>query len=218
MPSAKKSSLLFLSVILFTSFVLFSYLVAKEVFTRIDFDTTVRLQNHISGHFDLPFSILTMFGSVEITSLVWLIILGYSFIKKHFLTFFALGLFWAGLSVEVFGKIFLFHPAPPFYFYRGEGLVFPSGYIHTNYSYPSGHIYRTAFIITFFVTSLYLKKATGRRTVAILALVAFLGTMFISRIYLGEHWLSDTIGGMLLGSALGIIPALFTTSKNRQAG
>ncbi len=203
----KKSFLFFLSVILFISFVLFSYLVAKEVFTRIDFDTTVKVQNHIPSRFDLPFSVLTLFGAVEVTSVVWLGLFIASFLKKRYLLSLALFIFWLGMSLEIFGKVFLLHPAPPFYFFRGEGIVFPSSYIHTNYSYPSGHVYRLTFLVTFLVSSLYLLKVR-KPTLTILTLAAFLGIIYISRIYLGEHWLTDVIGGAALGSSLGIIPAL----------
>ncbi|HUD19873.1 MAG TPA: phosphatase PAP2 family protein [Patescibacteria group bacterium] len=31
----------------------------------------------------------------------------------------------------------------------------------------------------------------------------------IGKIYLGQHWLSDTIGGFLLGAGMGFIPVAF---------
>ncbi|MEX2027896.1 MAG: phosphatase PAP2 family protein [Candidatus Curtissbacteria bacterium] len=204
----KKPLLFFVSTLLFITFVLFSYLVAKEVFARIDFDTTVRIQDHIPGKFDWPLSLLNIFGSVEVTSLVWLAIASFALISKRFIMALTLCLFWVGLAIEVMGKILLFHPAPPFYFFRGESLAFPSSYIHTNYSYPSGHIYRTAFLITFFAASLYLTKIKNRNLVLIAALGIFWVLMFVSRIHLGHHWLTDVIGGSLLGASFGIIPAI----------
>lgn len=216
MASPKKSLLFFLSTILFISFVLFSYLVAKEVFSRIDFDTTVKVQDHIPGKFDLPFSILTLFGSIEVTSIIWVGLLILSFVKKHYRLSLALFIFWLGMSLEIFGKVFLLHPAPPFYFFRGEGIIFPSSFVHTNYSYPSGHIYRLTFLVTFLVAGLYLRQVKKHTLATIFTCGVFLALVFISRIYLGEHWLTDVVGGMFLGASLGIIPALIIKKGTSQ--
>ncbi len=211
--SSKRSLLLFISQILFITFILFSYLVAQKVFHQIDFDTTIQIQNRIPSKFDIPFSILTLFGSVEVTSLLWLGLLIISVIKKRYLLSFAFFIFWLGLSVEVFGKAFLLHPAPPFYLFRGEGIVFPSSYLHTSYSYPSGHVYRLTFLVAFALASLYLHQVK-KHTLTVFACGVFIALVFISRIYLGEHWLTDVVGGMFLGASLGIIPALTTYLKS----
>ena len=44
-------------------------------------------------------------------------------------------------------------------------------------------------------------------------IAAFDVTMLVSRVYLGEHWTSDVIGGVFLGSALGLFTGMFLNEK-----
>lgn len=209
-----KKHLLFLSICLFILFVLFSYLVAKETFTSLDFDTTVKLQDRLPGSLDLPFSLFSLLGLAEITGLIWLLFLLITLIKKYWLSAFSLFFLPLSLAIELFGKLFIYHPAPPNFFYRGIfQSPLPPYYIHANYSYPSGHMTRTAFLILFLMTYLLLRNKFRSRTLIQVILASFLLAMFVSRVYLGEHWLSDVIGGLLLGSSFGILSGL-TTSKN----
>lgn len=216
--SAKKI-LFFISLLLFIIFVYYSYLVAKETFTQIDFDTTVKLQDHIiSRRFDLPFSVFSILGSVEITGIIWFAILVLSVLKRYWLTVAASFLFWVAIALEVFGKVFVYHPGPPFLFYRGVlKFNFPSSYAHTDYSYPSGHLTRTSFLVSFILVFLYLKTSKKIGILPTLCLVGFLSLMILSRIYLGEHWTTDVIGGTLLGSSLGILTALTIPQKKKLA-
>ncbi len=64
-----------LALTLLLSFVFFSYLVHKDLFTQFDFDTTVKLQDNISRNFDTPFSYLSLIGSFEIATAFLLLIL-----------------------------------------------------------------------------------------------------------------------------------------------
>lgn len=208
----KKKFLTLVSVLLFLSFIFFSYLVAKELFTRVDFDTTVRLQNHIDRSWDLPFSVLSIVGSLEITGLIWVVIFVYLLLKRKFLTSLSLLLLPIALAIELFGKVFVYHPGPPFLFYRGVlNFNFPSHYISTDYSYPSGHVLRTSFLLIFLILIILFKGKRFLNLSIAFFLFVFLLLMLISRIYLGEHWTSDVIGGLLLGGSLGLLSA--TTYK-----
>lgn len=209
-----KKLFLFVSLTLFLGFVYFSYLVSKETFNQLDFDTTVKLQDHLSRHFDLPFSIFSILGTVEVTGVVWVVSSLWVLFKKQFWAFLGLAFFPISMFFEVFGKLFVYHPEPPHFFYRGvlEGAL-PKYYIGTNYSYPSGHMTRTTFLLSFLIIYLSLRMKSKIRILFQLGLVGFFIAMFVSRIYLGEHWLSDVIGGSLLGTSLGILSGLAVPKK-----
>ncbi len=210
----KRRVLLLFSLVFFTGFIFFSYLVAKEKFTQLNFDTTVKFQDKIPRGWDLPFSLFSILGLVEITGFFWLILVIAVLVKKYFLAALALFIFWMGLFVEVYGKTFVIHPSPPHFFYRGLiKFDLPSYYVQTDYSYPSGHVYRSVFLASFLLTWIYLKAAPLPKLLGAIFFGSFISLMMISRIYLGEHWTSDVIGGGLLGFSLGILPGIFIPGK-----
>lgn len=189
------------SLLFFALFIAFTLYLKKGDFGIYDLWVTVTLQKHISTVFDLPFTIFSLLGAIEITGPVWLVIVVYFMIRKNWLTVLALTTFVFSQIIEIIGKSFLYHPAPPDHFFRGvEFLEFPRIYVPTNYSYPSGHLLRTTFLVFFIAGFFYLSKRKIKFWFYIVLFVLF-GIMALSRVYLGEHWTSDVLGGFFLGAS-----------------
>lgn len=196
------------ALLLFTALTI---LVGMNLLSEIDVRATLIFQTFVPRIFDLPFSILSLLGSFEITVGILLAVMLSRYGRKLSPIISVWSFFILGTLVELGGKLYLFHPAPPELFFRNVGILFPSVYIHTNYSYPSGHMFRTVFII---VILIYFLTGAKRRlfTITILCILLFL--MATSRIYLGEHWLSDVVGGTLLGAFFGALSIAFLNKPN----
>lgn len=193
------------------AFTWFSYKVAKEKFHQIDFDTTVKLQDHIPRKFDGYFSYFSLLASVEVTVGFCLVMAFWYLFKKRLLAAVAWMMILPASIGEVFGKLVLFHPSPPVLFRRSIlPTNLPTFYVHTDFSYPSGHMTRSIFILTiFFMVILHSRKDLSMKTLLLGGSVFLAAMMGLTRIYLGEHWLSDVIGGTVLGLGMGFFSSIF---------
>lgn len=205
-----RTKLFLLSIIFLIFFTYFSYNVAKEKWTKIDFDTTIKLQDHIGRKFDEYFSLFSLAASAEIT-ISFCIIMGIiSLVRLKVLPFLGWLMIIPASLGEVFGKLILFHPAPPQFLHRTLlPTNLPSFYVHTDFSYPSGHMTRTVFIATVFLSiALFQSKDTFQKFISTICLSSLVILMGLTRVYLGEHWLSDVIGGSMLGAGIGFLAAI----------
>ena len=169
----------------------------------------VRIQDRIPRQFDQMFSYVTLLGEIEVTLGICLLMSFLALIRKHFWAFLGWLMIVPASLVEIFGKLVLFHPSPPVFFHRTilpEYL--PQFYVHTNFSYPSGHMTRSIFIITvIFYLVVFSKQNFVIKSIETLILIGLVFMLALTRIYLGEHWLSDVLGGLLLGLSMGLFAA-----------
>jgi membrane-associated phospholipid phosphatase len=200
---------------LFLIFVFFSFLVHEDLFTQFDFNTTVRLQDNIPRRVDGVFSLLSDIGKFEI--MIITLIVFFAVLRKWLAGFVAFVLFGFFHVIELFGKFFVDHPPPPHFMLRTETIVdFPQFYVSSEFSYPSGHSGRAAFLsVVIIIVILNSKKLSPLvKTLLCAAVVGYDALMFVSRVYLGEHWSTDVIGGALLGGSFGLLTGIFLVGES----
>jgi undecaprenyl-diphosphatase len=101
----------------------------------------------------------------------------------------------------------------------------PSGvgvYTETSFSFPSGHSSVAAALYGFAIYYLWRQAATwGRRLNILFAGIFLIAAIGFSRLYLGVHYLSDVLGGYLLGVLwliIGICTAELRVPRERPPG
>jgi undecaprenyl-diphosphatase len=191
-------------------FLLLAVLVSLRLTAQSDLGWTRALQSLASYPLDVIVNADTVVGQLPVTLPIAAVI---ALLARRQLGGYAwLGplLILATGGIEVVFKSLVAHPGPPLEFVRafGNPLGIPREF-RPPFAFPSGHVARIVFL-----TLVLAWLIPGRAVV--LAGAAFLVFTIFARVYIGDHWISDALGGAALGSGVGAAAIAWMQASRRR--
>jgi len=190
----KLNTPIFLLLFAIIGFILLGFWVTINPIPELDLQISLFVQKHHSDVMDKIMLGISLFGELPYSLLmVVLIALLFYLFKYKRESYFILSILSSGLVI-LGVKSIINRPRPTEFYVR---LV----EINRFQSFPSGHVMSYFLFFGFMIVLMRHLKSIPRLTRNIISYSSlfFIFTIPFSRIYLGAHWFSDTIGGILLG-------------------
>jgi len=185
------------------AYVAIALLVDAGAFGPLDLRMTHYLQGRGSTGQDIGLGIFAYLGSIEVTLLI-AVLLGVGLFRGlRLLAVLPAVFILAGSGLEILGKQLIVSPAPGPALQRFPEFLPSLGHQIGRWSFPSGHLVRATLtygLVLYLAERWELFGRDSSRLSPVLVLVVFFVGYGV--VYLGWHWLSDAIGGLLLGLAL----------------
>lgn len=190
----KRNTLIFILLLLIAAFTGLSFFIAQHPILAFDIKTSLFIQQYHADWLDKVMLAISFFGELPFSLLSVVIVAAIFYWQKYkregifISTVLLSGLIILGI------KNIINRPRPTAFYVR---LV----EVNRFQSYPSGHVLSYSLFFGFLIILMNHLKDIPKITRNIIScLSAFLViTIAPSRIYLGAHWFTDTVGGFLLG-------------------
>ena len=192
--SKKPRILILLLFILIISFTLLSAFIAKNHIFPFDIEVSLAVQKYQDKWLDKLMLAISFFGELPWSLISVLVVASIFYFNKYKREgFFISTTLFSGLIILGIKNV-INRPRPTSFYVR---LV----EVNRFQSYPSGHVLSYVLFFGFLIMLMQnLKTITLVWRNLITGISAFLIiTIAPSRIYLGAHWFTDTLGGFLLG-------------------
>jgi membrane-associated phospholipid phosphatase len=195
--------LLITAGVFFAAYLAIAILVDLGAFGRLNLRVTHYVEGRGSPGQDYGLGVFSYLGSIEVTLVIAVLIGVALFRGLRLLAVLPIAFILGGSALEIIFKQLIVSAAPGKALQRFPELLPSFGHRIGHYSFPSGHVVRATIA---YGLALYLAERwelfgrdSSRLSPVLVLVVFFVG---YATVYLGWHWLSDVIGGLLLGLAL----------------
>lgn len=192
------------------AFVILALLVAVGATRGADLATTRAFQTVASDPLDVIVNAHTIVGQLAVTLPLSVVIAVVAWRRLGGRAWLGPLLILATGAIELIFKNVAAHPGPPHELVRafGNPLGIPRE-LQPPFAFPSGHVARISFLA---LTAGWLFPSR-LATVGAAGLVAF---SVFARVYIGDHWISDVLGGLALGLAIGAVAVAWMRATARR--
>lgn len=189
-----KRFFLIICIALIIAFIALAFFVSANPIPAFDLNISLFVQKYHSDALDKIMLGISLFGELPYSFiLVILVALLFYVFKYKREAFFVFSILLSGLVILGVKNI-INRPRPTEFYVR---LV----EINRFRSFPSGHVLSYILFFGFMILLMYQLKTIPLLTRRIISYFSafFMITISFSRVYLGAHWFSDTLGGLILG-------------------